>query len=227
VPIYPIATNVTFPETQQVSGTVTATPDVPGFADAIQYQLDHNGPITRPEDIANGLDYYVNNISGAFSVYDPDTISALGNQSNNVATSDTGVFSIISLIKRGLQNWTTLLAKIPALVSGRIPVDGSGVTQPVSLASVPTHGVTGTFWQATQPVSGTFWQATQPVSIASAISQKVQGWDIAIHDYRGLGYTSGNLTSVTYKTGGSSGTTVATLTLGYDGSGNLTSVTKT
>lgn len=51
---------------------------------------------------------------------------------------------------------------------------------PVSLASVPTHAVTGTFWQATQPVSGpltdtqlraaavpvsgTFWQATQPVS---------------------------------------------------------------
>lgn len=77
------------------------------------------------------------------------------------------------------------------------------------------------------PVSGTFWQTTQPVSIASAISQKVQGWDIPIHDYRGLGYTSGNLTSVTYKEGGASGTTVATLTLGYDGSGNLTSVTKT
>ena len=46
-----------------------------------------------------------------------------------------------------------------ALVSaaGRLTVDGSGVTQPVS----------GTFWQATQPVSGTFWQATQPVSAAS------------------------------------------------------------
>jgi hypothetical protein len=28
-------------------------------------------------------------------------------------------------------------------------------TQPVSLASVPSHPVTGTFWQATQPVSGT------------------------------------------------------------------------
>ncbi|NBX75306.1 MAG: hypothetical protein EBQ92_01980 [Proteobacteria bacterium] len=59
------------------------------------------------------------------------------------------------------------------------------------------------------------------------MSQKVQGWDIPIHDYRALGYTSGNLTSVTYKTGGASGTTVATLTLGYDGSGNLTSLTKT
>lgn len=34
-------------------------------------------------------------------------------------------------------------SKTPALVSGRSPVDGSGVTQPVS----------GTFWQATQPVS--------------------------------------------------------------------------
>lgn len=46
------------------------------------------------------------------------------------------------------------------------PVTGTfwQATQAVSLASVPTHGVTGTFWQATQPVSGTFWQATQPVS---------------------------------------------------------------
>lgn len=78
-------------------------------------------------------------------------------------------------------------------VTGRLPVDGSGVTQPVSISgSVP---VTGTFWQATQPVSGTvgisgsvavtgpltdtqlratavpvsgtFWQATQPVSLAT------------------------------------------------------------
>jgi hypothetical protein len=65
--------------------------------------------------------------------------------------------------------------KTPALVSGRQPVDGSGVTQPVSgtfwqatqpvsLATAPTTPVTGTFWQATQPVSGTFWQPTQPVS---------------------------------------------------------------
>jgi hypothetical protein len=30
-----------------------------------------------------------------------------------------------------------------------------------------TVGVTGTFWQATQPVSGTFWQTTQPISAAS------------------------------------------------------------
>jgi hypothetical protein len=30
-----------------------------------------------------------------------------------------------------------------------------------------TQPVSGTFWQTTQPVSGTFWQATQPISAAS------------------------------------------------------------
>ena len=69
--------------------------------------------------------------------------------------------------------------KLPALVSSRLPVDGSGVTQPVS----------GTFWQATQPVSGpltdvqlratavpvsgTFWQATQPISGSVSITGTV------------------------------------------------------
>ena len=65
------------------------------------------------------------------------SVSALGATNDAVATTDTGTFSVIALIKRGLQNWTSLLAKIPTLVSGRIPVDGSGVTQPVSLASLP------------------------------------------------------------------------------------------
>ena len=59
----------------------------------------------------------------------------LGFQSDSAATSDTGNFSIIAFIKRAMQNWTTLLARIPSLVSGRIPVDGSGVTQPVSIAA--------------------------------------------------------------------------------------------
>lgn len=46
---------------------------------------------------------------------------------------------------------------------------------PVSLASMPTTPVTGTFFQATQPVSGTFFQATQPVSLASMPSTPVTG----------------------------------------------------
>jgi len=45
------------------------------------------------------------------------------------------------------------------------------------------------------------------------------------YDFIDLDYTGSNLTTVTYKTGGSGGTTVATLTLTYSGS-NLDTVTK-
>lgn len=63
--------------------------------------------------------------------------TALGAIADAAATTDTGSFSLLAFIKRGLTNWTTLLARIPTLVSGRMPVDGSGVTQPISAASLP------------------------------------------------------------------------------------------
>ena len=46
------------------------------------------------------------------------------------------------------------------------------------------------------------------------------------HDYIALSYTGSNLTGVVYKSGGSGGTTVATLALAYTGA-VLDSVTKT
>lgn len=54
----------------------------------------------------------------------------------------------------------------------------------------------------------------------------VAGLDIPPHDYIALSYTGSNLTGVVYKTGGASGSTVATLTLAYTGS-VLDSVTRT
>lgn len=54
----------------------------------------------------------------------------------------------------------------------------------------------------------------------------IAGLSIPEHDYMDLAYTGGNLTEVVYKQGGSTGTTVATLTLTYDGSNNLVSVAK-
>ena len=54
----------------------------------------------------------------------------------------------------------------------------------------------------------------------------LEGLDIPAHDYISLSYTGSNLTGVVYKSGGSGGSTVATLTLIYDGSNNLISVTK-
>lgn len=49
------------------------------------------------------------------------------------------------------------------------------------------------------------------------------------YDYVSLTYVGAtdNIDTVTYKTGGAGGTTVATLTLTYDGNDRITSVTRT
>lgn len=48
----------------------------------------------------------------------------------------------------------------------------------------------------------------------------------SVYDYIALSYTSGNLSTAVYKHGGAGGTVVSTLTLTYDGSNNLLTVTK-
>ena len=67
---------------------------------------------------------------------------------------------------------------------------------------------------AGQTVSG-----SNPLPTASSLS-------IPKHDYVSCSYTGANLTGAVFKTGGASGTTVATLVLTYDGSGNILTVTK-
>lgn len=56
--------------------------------------------------------------------------TAVGSQGDAAATTDTGSFSIIAFIKRGLQNWTTLLSRVATL--GQKTMSGS---QPVAIAS--------------------------------------------------------------------------------------------
>ena len=63
-----------------------------------------------------------------------------------------------------------------------------------------------------------------PIPVSGVVNT-LTGLEIPEHDYIALGYTGSDLTSVVYKTGGSGGTTVATLTLAYS-DGNLISVTK-
>jgi len=85
--------------------------------------------------------------------------TAVGAPDDSAASSDTGAFGIIAFIKRAMQNWTTLLGRVPASVGGRVPVDGSGVTQPVS------GPLTDAQLRATVvPVSVSNFPATQPVS---------------------------------------------------------------
>lgn len=51
------------------------------------------------------------------------------------------------------------------------------------------------------------------------------GIDVPAHDYESYTYTDGRVTTITYKRGGSGGTTVGTMTIAYDGNGNPTSRT--
>jgi len=116
-------------------------------------------------------------------------------------------------------------AKLPALVSGRVPVDGSGVTQPVSAASLPLP--TGAATEATLLDVETNTLDTKTAVIA--LSQKTasalvpEPFDYIIITY--VGATT-DIDTVVYKLGGAGGTLVATLTLGYDGSNRLSTVTR-
>ena len=65
-----------------------------------------------------------------------------------------------------------------------------------------------------------------------SLTQITEGLSIPKYDYIALTYVvagngTGEINTVTYKQGGASGLTVATLTLGYDGSNRLNAVTRT
>jgi hypothetical protein len=66
-----------------------------------------------------------------------------------------------------------------------------------------------------------------PVAVSEDGALKVvEGLSIPEWDYASLGWTNHNLTSVIYKSGGSSGEVVATVSLAYDASDHLTSISK-
>lgn len=62
--------------------------------------------------------------------------------------------------------------------------------------------------------------ATQPYGLS------IPGLAIPEHNHVAMTYTGTNMTGVVYRQGGASGTIVTTLTLTYDGNGNVTSITK-
>jgi len=87
----------------------------------------------------------------------PTQSADVGAKADSAASSDTGTFSLIALIKRALQNWTTLLGKLPAAL-GRAAESAS---LPVALANeqVIDQQITG---QGSQTVVG------QNILLASA-----------------------------------------------------------
>lgn len=92
-----------------------------------------------------------------------------GAVADSAASSDTGSFSLISLFKRSLQNWTTLLARIPALVSGSVPVIFSGGVNELG----STQYITGS---SASGVNQDFLPATDVSGYARAIFQLEPGF---------------------------------------------------
>jgi len=86
-------------------------------------------------------------------------------------------------------------------------------TQPVSAASLPLP-------------AGASTEAKQDDTITEV--QKLVGFEIPPHDYIAVTRNANlDIETAIFKTGGAGGTTVATLTLAYDGNNDFLSVTKT
>ena len=101
-----------------------------------------------------------------FPASQPVTDVNIGTTTDTAATTDTGTFSLIALVKR-------LLGKLPTLVSGRFPVDGSGVTQPISATTLPlpTGAAVDTTLQAVRDrMPATLGAKTSAQSLAVTLS---------------------------------------------------------
>ncbi|MEE8382234.1 MAG: hypothetical protein V3R78_10230 [Thermodesulfobacteriota bacterium] len=85
------------------------------------------------------------------------------------------------------------------------------------------HGVDG---------SATDVSSASPLPVTDIQIANLVGFEIPAYDYIALTYVAagngaGEVETVVYKTGGSGGTTVATLTLAYNASDEISAVTKT
>lgn len=80
---------------------------------------------------------------GSVTPFQSPVSVAVGAQADAAASSDTGTFSVLSLVKRALQNWTTLLARVPAqgqaVAASSLPV----VLPAAQLTSLTAPAVTG------------------------------------------------------------------------------------
>ncbi len=161
-----------------------------------------------------------------------------------VLASDQGTLPV-SLASVPIATGAALDATVASVVSalaGTLAVSAVALPLPAGAATESTLGglLTTTAFQTrvatlgqkamagSMPVTFASDQSALPVSGTVAVSGTVPtigSLGIPAHDYVSQSFTGDRLDSIVYKTGGSGGTTVATLTFGYTGD-NLTSVTK-
>jgi hypothetical protein len=104
-------------------------------ADGVEIKNDTGNPVPVSTDVQKGGGAITATTTRVTLATDGPGVLALSNidadlgaPADAAATTDTGTFSIIAFIKRGLQNWTTLLARVPALQSGATPIGDNGAS---------------------------------------------------------------------------------------------------
>jgi len=116
---------------------------------------------------------------------------------------------------------TTRGADIDMSEHGR--VGGVSTGQPFKF-TVPIDSTSGDVLTPTPAITGFATSANQ--TTGNTLLGGIAGFTPTVYDYISLTYTGDNLTGVVFKTGGSGGSTISTLTLAYTGA-VLDSVTKT
>lgn len=167
-----------------LNGSDTVDTTIVNRLDSLIYQSNSNlslSVVAVEDDLGNALcrystyspttqthNQYFTDFAGN-QVVNPTIVSvgtnSIGTKSSSVATSDTGNFSLIALVKR-------LLTKLPLLATsqGRLIVDGSEVIQPVSQSGLwnVNVGLTNVELRATPvDVTGNFYPSTQSISATS------------------------------------------------------------
>lgn len=130
-------------------------------------------------------------------------------------------------VRKAAIRWTGGTALPDSPQGSAMPLLVDGTTGRLMVDALTASGADLSIIQGKQDTTnGILTPQAANVALIKSSAASLAGFSIPAYDYLSLGYDgSGNLTSVVYKTGGSGGTTVGTLTLGYT-SGNLTSVTK-
>ena len=169
--------------------------------------------------LPSGASTAANQTTGNTSLASIDT--RVGSVTETAPASDTASSGLNGRLQRIAQRITSLIALIPAALTA------AGNFKVSLQESNASQAVTGTFWQATQPVSAISLPLPSGATTETTLA-KIPGMAIPIHDYISLAVAS-TTDTYTFKSGGSGGTTVATVTITYTDStkATLSSVAKT
>lgn len=199
VDVVTLGTQVTTSEKGLVTNSVIHGKTTAGGGSYVDVKVTPSGALSTETTITDsalptGASTAAKQDTGNDSLSNIDT--NIGAKADAAASSDTGTFSVISFIKRSLQNWTSLLAKIPSLLNGYFPVTVAAQYFPVS-----TDNVTSVQLASGSEYTGNIEDVKNLQSAQLSINCD-QPYRVTIIQYRDLAGTEEVSSDVLYKGAG-------------------------